>query len=133
MLLQYLLRSSVGQHTPHPPRPLVKYSVQPNSLIIPKRISYSLRLSLQLYDVEAQTHRVVQALSEALALAAHSLADLVKVNVYLVDAADIPAFNRAYAQHFDADAGPIRTMVVVKRLPHKDIRVEIEGIALVRH
>jgi len=84
------------------------------------------------YDVEAQTHRVIQALSEALALADHSLADLVKVNVYLVEAADIPAFNTAYAQHFNADTGPIRTMIVVKRLPHKDIRVEIEGIALAR-
>jgi enamine deaminase RidA (YjgF/YER057c/UK114 family) len=39
----------------------------------------------QEYDIEAQTRRVIQALSEALALAGHSLKDLIKVNCYLVD------------------------------------------------
>merc|ERR1711865_350024 len=36
------------------------------------------------YDVEAQTSRVIEALGQALALAGHSLKDLIKVNCYLV-------------------------------------------------
>eukprot|EP01063_Lacrimia_lanifica_P010178 TRINITY_DN16920_c0_g2_i1.p1 TRINITY_DN16920_c0_g2~~TRINITY_DN16920_c0_g2_i1.p1 ORF type:complete len:154 (+),score=26.34 TRINITY_DN16920_c0_g2_i1:42-503(+) len=84
------------------------------------------------YDVEAQTCRVIQALRDALGLVGHALDDLVKVNCYLVDLADMPAFGRAYARFFDAKTGPVRTTVVVKNLPHKDIRVEIEGVALDR-
>ena len=85
-----------------------------------------------MYDVEAQTSRAIQALSDTLRLTGHSLADLIKVNCYLVDAADIPAFGKTYARYFNATSGPIRTLVVVKALPHVHIRVEIEGIALVR-
>ena len=84
------------------------------------------------YDAEAQTTRVIEALEQALALVGHSLSDLIKVNCYLVDLADMPAFGKAYSRYFDAKTGPARTTVVVKALPHKDIRVEIEGIALER-
>ena len=81
------------------------------------------------YDVEAQTCRVIEALREALELVGHSLEDLVKVNCYLVDPADMAAFGRAYSKYFDASTGPVRTTVTVKALPHQHIRVEIEGIA----
>ncbi len=56
-----------------------------------------------------------------------SLADVVKVTVFLADMNDFAAVNEIYKEYFDA-APPARSAVEVARLPI-DARIEIEMIA----
>ncbi len=61
--------------------------------------------------VVAETDKIFEDLTELLTKANASLSQVAKVNVYLTDAADFDAFNRAYAKHFSAGA-PARVGVV---------------------
>jgi 2-iminobutanoate/2-iminopropanoate deaminase len=79
-------------------------------------------------DVGAQTARVFANIAAVLDAAGLTLADVVKVDVYLVDMADFPAMNAAYASVFEAPF-PARTTVAVAGLP-LGARVEIEAVAL---
>lgn len=85
------------------------------------------------FDVAAQTRAVIANLSNALAMAGGSLSDIVQVTCFLVDMNDMSAFNKAYAEFFDAASGPARTTVAVSQLPHPYIRVEINAIAVSRN
>jgi 2-aminomuconate deaminase len=58
------------------------------------------------------------------------LQHLVAVTVFLVDFQDFAGFNSVYNQYFDADNGPTRTTVAVKRLPHPNLLIEIQGVAI---
>jgi 2-iminobutanoate/2-iminopropanoate deaminase len=78
-------------------------------------------------DVGLQTAQVIANLAAVLAAADLTLADVVKVNVYLVDMADFPAMNTAYAEAFEAPY-PARTTVAVAGLP-LGARVEVEAVA----
>jgi 2-iminobutanoate/2-iminopropanoate deaminase len=80
-------------------------------------------------DVAAQTERVMQNLDAILRAAGTSLASVVKTTVFLVDMNDFAAMNEVYGRHF-GDHRPARSTVEVSRLP-KDVRVEIEAVALV--
>ncbi len=77
--------------------------------------------------IVAQTEQVFQNLGALLSAANKSLADAVKVNVYLTDLRDYPAMNEVYAKHFVAPY-PARTTVAVAALP-LGAAVEIELIA----
>jgi 2-aminomuconate deaminase len=79
-------------------------------------------------DVATQTRAVLRAMAAILASEGAALADLVDVTVFLVEMADFGAYNRAYAEFFDA-SGPARTTVAVKALPHPDLLIEIKGTA----
>jgi 2-iminobutanoate/2-iminopropanoate deaminase len=61
--------------------------------------------------VAAETDRIMADAADILKRAKASLRDVVKVNVYLVDAADFAAFNAAYAKYF-TEAPPARSSVV---------------------
>jgi 2-iminobutanoate/2-iminopropanoate deaminase len=61
--------------------------------------------------IAAETDRIMADAADILKRAKASLRDVVKVNVYLVDAADFEAFNTAYAKYF-TEAPPARTSVV---------------------
>jgi 2-iminobutanoate/2-iminopropanoate deaminase len=78
-------------------------------------------------DVAAQTRRVFDNLESVLSAAGCGLADVVKVNVYLIDMRDFEAMNSAYAEYFSAPF-PARTTVAVAGLP-LGARVEIELVA----
>jgi 2-iminobutanoate/2-iminopropanoate deaminase len=77
--------------------------------------------------VAAQTEQVLQNLEAILSAANKSLADVVKVNVYLTDMWNFAAMNEVYAKHFVAPY-PARTTVAVAELPLGAV-VEIEMIA----
>jgi 2-iminobutanoate/2-iminopropanoate deaminase len=77
--------------------------------------------------VAAQTEQVLQNLEAILSAANKSLADVVKVNVYLTDMRNFAAMNEVYAKHFVAPY-PARTTVAVAELPLGAV-VEIEMIA----
>jgi len=81
-------------------------------------------------DVAIQTRAVIENIADILAAVGASLADLVQVTCYLVDMADFPAYNAAYAHYFDAATGPTRTTVAVRELPHPDLLIEIQAIAV---
>lgn len=78
-------------------------------------------------DVEAQTHRAFDNLQAVLEDAGLAMGHVIKCNVYLVDMADFPQMNAAYAQRFD-EPYPSRTTVAVAGLP-LGARVEIELVA----
>ncbi|MBO9555967.1 Rid family detoxifying hydrolase [Cellulomonas sp.] len=78
-------------------------------------------------DVAAQTRQVFANLDAVLRAAGGTLADVVKVNVYLTSMDDFAAMNQAYAEAFTAPY-PARTTVAVAGLP-LGARVEIEAVA----
>ena len=78
-------------------------------------------------DVTAQTRQSLSNLQAIVEGAGMTLADVVKVNVYLQDMGDFAAMNEVYGQFFTADC-PARAAVQVARLP-KDALVEIEAVA----
>jgi 2-iminobutanoate/2-iminopropanoate deaminase len=78
-------------------------------------------------DITVQTGQALSNLRTILAAADMSLANVVKVSVFLADLNDFTAMNQVYATFFSAPY-PARVAVQVARLP-KDARVEIEAIA----
>jgi len=78
--------------------------------------------------VREQTTRVLANLTAVLEAAGSSLAQAVKVTVFLTDLADFAEMNEVYAGFFPAPA-PARSTVQVSRLP-KDVKVEIDVVAL---
>ncbi|CAG8600098.1 14367_t:CDS:2 [Gigaspora rosea] len=80
-------------------------------------------------DVKEQTRQVLKNLSNVLEKADSSLSQVVKTTVFIKDMNDFGAINEVYAECF-GDHKPARATVEVARLP-KDVKVEIEGIAVV--
>ena len=78
-------------------------------------------------DVAAQTEQIFRNLEALMSAANKSLADVVKVNVYLTDIRDFAAMNEVYAKHF-VPPYPARTTLGVAALPLGAV-VEIEAIA----
>ena len=77
-------------------------------------------------DMEAQIRRVFDNLAAVAAAAGGSLADMVKLNVYLTDLSHFPLVNQVMATYFLAPY-PARAAVGVAALP-KGAAVEIDGI-----
>jgi 2-iminobutanoate/2-iminopropanoate deaminase len=77
--------------------------------------------------VAAQTEQIFHNLTVILEAADKSLADVVKVNVYLLDIKRFAEMNEVYARHLVAPY-PARTTVAVAALP-LGAEVEIEMIA----
>ncbi|HEY2041277.1 MAG TPA: RidA family protein [Jatrophihabitans sp.] len=75
-----------------------------------------------------QTRRALGNLRAVLAAAGATAADVVKVNVYLVDQADFPAMNAAYDEFFGATHVPARATVGVQWLAMGAL-VEIDCLA----
>jgi len=77
-------------------------------------------------DMEAQIRRVFDNLAAVAEAAGGSLADLVKLNVYLTDLGHFPLVNKIMASYF-SEPYPARAAVGVAALP-KGAAVEMEGI-----
>jgi len=80
-------------------------------------------------DIKAQTRQVLKNIEAILIASGSSLTSVIKTTVYLKDINDFSAMNEVYEEFFRKIA-PARTTVEVSRLP-KDVRIEIEAIALV--
>jgi reactive intermediate/imine deaminase len=73
--------------------------------------------SMQLVDgIDAQIHQVFKNLAAVASAAGGSLADVVKLNVFLTDLGDFPRVNEIMAQYFAAPY-PARAAVGVAALP----------------
>ncbi len=79
-------------------------------------------------DIRAQTHGVLDNISDILAAVGATLRDIVEVTAYLVDMNDFGGYNEVYGEYFDYD-GPTRTTVAVHQLPHPHLRIEIRCVA----
>jgi 2-iminobutanoate/2-iminopropanoate deaminase len=77
-------------------------------------------------DVAKQTRQVLENIKAALALAGAELSDVVKTTIWLEDARDFGAFNKAYAEYFPTNP-PARSTAEGRLMI--DIKVEIEAIA----
>jgi 2-iminobutanoate/2-iminopropanoate deaminase len=81
-------------------------------------------------DVVAQTERVFANMREVLAAGGATLADVVKVTVFLTDIDDRPRINIVRERVFGT-ARPASTLVEVTRLAVPGAKVEVEAIAVV--
>jgi reactive intermediate/imine deaminase len=77
-------------------------------------------------DIEAQTRQIFRNLNAIAEAAGGSLADFVKVNVFLTDLAHFPIINKVMADVF-TEPYPARAAVEVSKLP-KDAEVEVDAI-----
>jgi 2-iminobutanoate/2-iminopropanoate deaminase len=73
-----------------------------------------------------QAGRVLENLQAVCAAAGASLADAVKITVYLRDMADFAAVNEVYGSFFESDP-PARVAVAVAGLP-RDAQVEMDAV-----
>jgi 2-iminobutanoate/2-iminopropanoate deaminase len=76
--------------------------------------------------IEAETRQTLDNISAALEMAGATLADVVKVTVWLADLDEFQAFNAVYCTYFPS-APPARSTVGAKLMVNA--RVEIEAVA----
>jgi reactive intermediate/imine deaminase len=77
-------------------------------------------------DIEAEVRRVFDNLRAVTQAAGGSLADAVKLNVYLIDLGNFALVNQIMAEYFE-EPYPARAAIGVASLP-KDARIEIDGV-----
>lgn len=80
-------------------------------------------------DVKAATRQSLQNVSAILKASGVSLAQVVKVTVFLRDMADFASMNEVYKEFF-SEPYPARAAIAVKTLP-KDALLEIQAIAAI--
>jgi len=80
-------------------------------------------------DIEKQTRQTLANLDQAIRAASGTLADIVQVQVFLIDKADAAGMNRVYAEFFKKPY-PVRATVVVKELLAAGLRIEITATAM---
>src|SRR3954454_19104499 len=78
-------------------------------------------------EVDGQTRRCLENLSAVCEAAGVSLADAVRLTVYLTDMNDFARVNEVYASFFEGGAPPARVAIGVSALP-KGADVEIDAI-----
>ncbi|MDP1926092.1 MAG: Rid family detoxifying hydrolase [Thiobacillus sp.] len=86
--------------------------------------------SMQMVEgIDAQIHQVFKNLAAVATAAGGSLADVVKLNVFLIDLAHFPRVNEIMAQYFVAPY-PARAAVGVAALPRAAL-VEADAVMVV--
>ena len=80
-------------------------------------------------DIGVQTRRTIGNLDIAIKAAGGTLADIVQVQVFLIDRADAAGMNAVYAEFFKPPY-PVRATVVVKELLADGLRVEMLATAI---
>ena len=82
-------------------------------------------------DFRAQAVQVFENLRRALAAGGATFGDVVKLNYYVVDAAQVPALREVRDRYVNGAAPPASTLVEVRRLFRADVLLEIEAVAVV--
>jgi len=77
---------------------------------------------------EAQADQAWRNLAAVLEAAGMGLRDIVRINYYLIDAADVPAA-RTVRDRYIKDPAPAATLAVIKALASPAWRFEIEAVA----
>ncbi|RWE81301.1 MAG: RidA family protein [Mesorhizobium sp.] len=79
-------------------------------------------------DIIIQTRQMLENVKTGLAAAGGSLADVMRAEVFLVDAADAPAMNAVWREFF-SEPWPCRATVVVKEFLSPGMRIEMTATA----
>lgn len=82
-------------------------------------------------DAAAQTEQVFANLRTVVEAAGGTMADIVKLTIYVTDAAYRPAIAAARQKHFADGQYPASTYLVISGLALPQLLVEIEAIAVV--
>jgi reactive intermediate/imine deaminase len=80
-------------------------------------------------DFTAQTRQVFENVKAALATADATMADVIKVSIYLTDASQIAKFREVRDEYFKSDP-PASTAVEVRALLRPEVMVEMDAIAV---
>jgi reactive intermediate/imine deaminase len=83
-------------------------------------------------DPVAQARQVFENLSAALAAAGATMAQVVKLTVFLTDLADLGAFRQVRDEYIAAGPPPASSLVQVSGLVHPEFRIEIDALAVVQ-
>jgi 2-iminobutanoate/2-iminopropanoate deaminase len=81
-------------------------------------------------DFRAQVEQAFENLKSALAATGATLSDVVKINSYLTDMAQLPAFREARNKYLNLSAPPASTLIAISELAVKGAMFEIEAIAV---
>jgi len=81
-------------------------------------------------DFRAQAEQVYANLKAALAAAGATFADVVKVNSYLADIADLPVLRDVRARYLNAEALPASTTIAVSGFARPGALLEVEAVAV---
>ena len=81
-------------------------------------------------DIRAQTKAVIENVRVILRAAGADLDNVVDITVYLTEMKDYAGMNEVYNTYFTKEAGPARTTVGVRELPHPNLLVEIKAVAV---
>ncbi len=84
-------------------------------------------------DLRAQTRQVCENLRAALAAAGATPADVVKMNIYVVNYRPeyLPVIREVRSQFFPQDNLPASTLIGVQALALEDLLIEIEAVAAI--
>ena len=85
-------------------------------------------------NFEAQVEQVFHNLKIAVEAAGGTMADIVKLNIYLVaevDQADVPKLRAIRDRYVNIEKPPASTLVVVSRLARPGWLIEIEAVAAI--
>lgn len=84
----------------------------------------------QMGDIREQTDWALRNLENILRSAGSSLANSVKLTIFMKDGVDADAMNQEYRKHFDGTL-PARSSAFISRLKGADMLIEIEAVAMV--
>lgn len=79
-------------------------------------------------DAAAQAELIFQAIDRILAASGFSMADLVRLNAYVVDRADLGAYMTVRDRHV-ASPPPASTLLLVAGFTRPEFRLEVEAVA----
>ena len=80
-------------------------------------------------DFRAQAQQVFENLASALAAAGADFSHVVKLNIYLLDRAQLPLLREVRDRYVSGQSPPASTLVQVSGLAQADFLLEIEAIA----
>jgi enamine deaminase RidA (YjgF/YER057c/UK114 family) len=82
-------------------------------------------------DIRAQARQVFDNLQAALQAVGASFEQVVKLNLYLVDATQLPVVREVRDQYVNTQQPPASTAVEVRRLVRDDLLIEVEAVAVI--
>src|SRR5215831_5966911 len=80
-------------------------------------------------DFRVQAEQVFANIQAALAAAGADFNHVVKLNMYVLDMADLPALREVRDRYVNTQTPPASTLVEVRRLAQEDFLLEVEAIA----
>ncbi|HLJ81915.1 MAG TPA: RidA family protein [Ktedonobacterales bacterium] len=80
-------------------------------------------------DFRAQAQQVFENIKTALAAAGADFSHVVKLNIYLLDRANLPVLREVRDRYVNIEAPPASTLVEVRGLAQEEFMLEVEAIA----